>query len=58
MLDNMIVDQFGSTATILDVNGNVWYGTIIGRGIFGHYIVALHGSRTGEAIFAARREFC
>lgn len=52
-----LVDTFGNEATVVSPEGEIWYGTIIGRSIKGHLLVALHGPRTGEVIFAKREEY-
>ena len=49
-----LVDLFGQEATLHDSDGELWYGTVIGRTLRGLYIVALHGARSGMCAQATK----
>jgi hypothetical protein len=49
-----ILDLFGQEATLHDSEGELWYGTVVGRTLKGLYIVALHGARTGQCALATK----
>ncbi len=49
-----LVDLFGQEATLHDSDGELWYGTVIGRTLRGLYIVALHGARSGMCALATK----
>ena len=51
-----ILDLFGQEATLHDAEGELWYGTVIGRTLRGLYIVALHGARSGTCAIATKEE--
>ena len=52
----VILDLFGQEATLRDVDGELWYGTVIGRTLRGLYLVALHGAKTGMCALATKEE--